>query len=121
PPELRLVSFLCLEVAEDELDDLDTCLESLEDEALESGRRFRYAYLKTLGKVPYRELVDFLRDHTDCPPGLRVRVGKAIRRETAGHFDQTTHWVLQAARSGWATVLAQLERADLKQKVRRSS
>ncbi len=107
PPDVRVVSFLALEIEERRHDKLKRALFAVESEPFCLLPGFTLTVLDPLGMVPERDLRRFLREH-ECPEELVGATAELLHAKTAGRFEDTVPLLDRARATSWNDLHAAL-------------
>lgn len=114
PDDLRIVTLLPLELAEDLHGSMEAKIDDLHEEPWASRAEFWFSPLPAVGHLLRRDLINFLRDteNTNCPANIHVRVARALHAKTGGVFEATIALMEEAERTSWYDLLERLESAN---------
>jgi hypothetical protein len=103
PKDLRLVSCLTLQIAQESHETLKKRMEELRNKAPFRDRSFRLQLLPPLDQVSASDLADFLdgTDNSSCPDDLIPIMPDLIVAATDGQFEKTVKLVEQAEQTSW--------------------
>ncbi len=102
PPELCLLSLLCLERPEDRHAVIEDAVKRLRNKPSFRDRAFRLELLPRLDTVETGDLADFLDGgYSSCPDDLIESMPELIMRDTRGHFAKTVERIEEAERTSW--------------------
>jgi hypothetical protein len=112
PDDLRLVSFLALEVEEASYKRVADALQKSRLQPWCRNPAFRLSDLPPLGKVAETDLLVFLEDpaNASCDPGIQAEVAQRVIARTGGDFEQTVQLLEEAERGSWYDLLSRLQR-----------
>ena len=110
PPEIRLVSYLALELPEAEHGPLEETVEELRAEI--RSQQFRCSLLPALADVTLNDLLDYLEDptNTHCPASLGREAARSIFRHTRGRYEETVQLIARGEDEGWNRLVRELRR-----------
>lgn len=110
PPEIRLVSYLALELPEAEHGPLEETVEELRAEI--RSQQFRCSLLPALADVTLVDLLDYLEDptNTHCPASLGREAARCIFRHTRGRYEETVQLIARGEDEGWNRLVRELRR-----------
>jgi hypothetical protein len=118
PDDLRIVSYLALEVPKHE--DFSHKLQELRRQPWCRTPAFRLSELPPLGKVGESDLLFFLEEaaNSSCDAGIVTDVAERIIAQTGGAFEETVALIEEAENGSWYDLLARL-RLEQEKKVSR--
>jgi len=109
PDDLRIVSYLAIELAQDRIQRLAEGLDGLLEQSWCRSPLFRLEKLQP-GGVGYKHLFDFLVDqHSGCPPGIWQEVAQRLIAKTGGVFKEVVALIEEAQNSSWNNLLNRLQ------------
>lgn len=108
PDDLRIVSYLALEVSKHE--DFSRKLQEHRRQWWCRTPAFRLSELPPLGKVGESDLLFFLEEaaNSSCDAGIVTEVTERIIAQTGGAFDETVALLQEAENGSWYDLLARL-------------
>ncbi|MCB1318259.1 MAG: hypothetical protein KDK27_19970, partial [Leptospiraceae bacterium] len=111
PADLRIVSFLVIELAENRQQRLMKSLEKLRSQSWCRRSEFRLSILQPLGNILEGDLFDFLdeRANSSCPPAIQDEMARLLFAKTGGEFEATVALIQQAEAGSWYDLQAQLK------------
>ena len=114
PADLRIVSYLAIELAEDRQQRLTQTLEGFFNHPWYRRPSFRLSILPPLGNIAARDLYDFLdeRANSSCPPNIQDEVARLLFAETGGEFETTVALIEKAEEGSWYDLHARLKRTQ---------
>ncbi|MBF0622379.1 MAG: hypothetical protein HQL54_10685 [Magnetococcales bacterium] len=100
PRSVKVICFASMEVAPKHISNVDSFLEKLDDNFTDPA--FWYKKLSSpVGKVPKRELLDFLR-HISCPANILTETRDLLyQKSNGGVFQQLIVLLNKGVNSGW--------------------
>ncbi len=107
PPDIRVISYLAMEVAERNHRRLRKKMEHFRTEI--RSQKFRCSHLPALGDVPFSELLDYLEEpaNTRCPQTRAREAAKLIYGRTDGRYEETVELIRRGEQS-WNRLLREL-------------
>lgn len=111
-PDMRIVSFLALELEE-------KSHKLLRDEVALLQRKFRrprefsFNLLSPLPSLEFLHILSFLEnpDYVSCPPGLAEKAAQLIYAKTSGRYDTSVELIKRAERTTWHQLVDELEKS----------
>ncbi len=112
PDDLRVVSYLALEVETSQHRRLQTALQEHRREPWCRTPLFQIKVVPPLGEVSEDDLLDFLEEpeNSSCDPGIQAEVAERIIAATGGEFEPTVALLRAAERGSWYDLLSRLRR-----------
>jgi hypothetical protein len=103
PKDLRLISCLTIEIAQERHLALEDTVRHLRADARFRNRTFRLELLPRLDQLEANDLADFLNGpgNSSCPDDILLVMPELIVKVTGGQFQETVHLIEQAERTGW--------------------
>ena len=103
PKDLRLISCLTIEIAQERHLALEDTVRHLRADARFRNRTFRLELLPRLDQIEANDLADFLNGpgNSSCPDDVLLVMPELIVKVTGGQFQETVHLIEQAERTGW--------------------
>jgi hypothetical protein len=103
PKDLRLISCLALEIAQERHATLEQAVKALRAGAPFRDRTFRFELLPPLDQIEANDLADFLNSpgNSSCPDDMLPVMPELIVKATSGRFRETVELIEQAERTGW--------------------
>ncbi|MBM4257663.1 MAG: toll/interleukin-1 receptor domain-containing protein [Deltaproteobacteria bacterium] len=102
PRDLRILSFLALELPTERHKALEDKMEELSALARFRERSFRLDVLPPLGRIKASDLADFLDGrYSTCPDDLLATMPELIVQKTGGLFKETVELLELAEHTGW--------------------
>ena len=111
PADLRIVSYLAIELDENRQKRLTQALDGFFGHAWCRRPSFRLSVLPPLGNIAERDLFDFLdeRANSSCPANIQDEVARLLFAETGGEFETAVGLIEQAEAGSWYDLHAQLK------------
>ncbi len=108
PPELRVVSYLAMEVEEDKHARLADVMDEYRQELFRE--RFRCALIPALPDLRLVDLLEFLSDRTNttCPRVDAREAAELIHKQAQGSYAKTIELITSAEETTWAHLLERL-------------
>ncbi|MCP4655444.1 MAG: hypothetical protein GY856_08500, partial [bacterium] len=112
PDDLRVVSYLALEVEPSRHSRLQAALQEHRRQPWCRTPLFQLKVVPPLGKVSEDELLDFLEEpeNSSCDPGIQAEVAQRLITATGGEFEPTAALLREAERGSWYDLLSRLRR-----------
>jgi hypothetical protein len=110
PNDLRIVSYLALELPDDQHGKLAKFIDSCEEQMFDD--RFRCTLLPPLDKVRLKDLLTFLSEPANCtcPPGKVEEAARLIYRASSGDYQHTTELIERAEQITFSELIRELSR-----------
>lgn len=108
PPDLRIVSYVALELPAEKHQKLERFVEGCETDLFQD--RFRCTLLPALGQVKKKDLLNFLSDpaNTTCTPMQMEKAARLIDEHARGDYEHTVALIEEAERVTWSELLRRL-------------
>ncbi len=103
PKELRILSCLSLELAQEHHSTLKQIVKNLRADSRFRDRAFKIDLLPPLDTIEANDLADFLDgpENSTCPDDLLAELPELIVERTGGRFDETVQLLEQAECTSW--------------------
>ena len=110
PDDLRIVSYLALEVPATEHEDFARKLQEHRRQPWCRTPAFRLSELSPLDRVGESDLLFFLEEtaNSSCDAGIVIEVTERIIAQTGGAFEKTVSLIEEAENGSWYDLLARL-------------
>jgi hypothetical protein len=103
PKDLRILSCLSLEIAEEHHNTLKQIVKNQRADARFRDRAFKIDLLPPLDIIEASDLADFLErpEYSRCPDDLIAKLPELIVEKTGGRFEDTVQLIERAERTSW--------------------